>query len=101
MVYSPVLTRALMMMSDPLPLSLSLVCRSPPPPSLSRAPFPALHIFLPILPLSLSHSILCDCEIALVIFNSQGKLTQYASGMCVCVYVCVCVYDIQLAGEAG
>lgn len=25
-------------------------------------------------------SILCDCEIALVIFNSQGKLTQYASG---------------------
>jgi len=26
-----------------------------------------------------------------VIFNSQGKLTQYASGMCVCVYVCVCV----------
>jgi hypothetical protein len=35
-----------------------------------------------------------------MIFNSQGKLTQYASGMCVCVYVCVCVYDIQLAGEA-
>ena len=25
-------------------------------------------------------SILCDCEIALVIFNSQQKLTQYASG---------------------
>jgi len=25
-------------------------------------------------------SILCDCEIALVIFNSQGKLTQYSSG---------------------
>jgi hypothetical protein len=24
-------------------------------------------------------SILCDCEIALVIFNSQGKLTQYSS----------------------
>jgi hypothetical protein len=25
-------------------------------------------------------SILCECEIALVIFNSQGKLTQYSSG---------------------
>ena len=24
-------------------------------------------------------SVLCDCEIALIIFNSSGKLVQYAS----------------------
>ncbi|WP_289480292.1 hypothetical protein, partial [Klebsiella pneumoniae] len=70
-------------------------------------------------------SVLCDCEIALIIFNHSNKLFQYAStdmdkvllkyteynephesrtnasGGGVCVCVCVCVYSCVRANKLG
>ena len=37
-------------------------------------------------------SVLCDAEVALIIFSPRGKLYDFASGryvgVCVCVYIC-------------
>jgi len=66
--------------SPPAPAILPLSFCSFTPPSLFLLLYPPLSLVRAVWFTFVCDSILCDCEIALVIFNSQGKLTQYASG---------------------
>ena len=47
-------------------------------------------------------SVLCDAEVALIVFSTRGRLYEYANNrysyICIymCVYVCVCIYVLVL-----